>query len=135
MARFDLFDFSGNPEIAPNYFELVSSSNIDYVVQRVTEILRECFPTRPPMIVSKQNVRVVMEAIYQSRPEHPEIMIQKTINMMAGQIKDDIVSAEKLTSYNPWIQTRPEEEGMSAVPSNIKLDHRGDRPFEFVVRR
>ncbi len=135
MAHFDLYKLSGNPEVAPSYFELVAPANIDYVARRIGEILRECFPNRPPTIVSKSNIKIMMESIYQSRPEHPEVMTQKTINLMAGQIKDDIVSDERLASYDPWIQTRPEEEGMSLTQHLVKLNHRGDRPFEFIVRR
>lgn len=125
---------STNPDLESAYNTFFTTENVSYISESITRILQEVLHRK--IRVAPENIRNVMWEIYYHDISHPQIMIQKTINLIVNQIKDEEETIQHNNSLDPWIQTSEENYGMTQHDGQrIKLNDRKYQGLNFVVLR
>lgn len=137
MSRANYRYLSENrPDLVEAYSDFINKSNIQTISKQVTSILKEHFPNEPPMVVPDDNIEEVMWEIFYNDPQHTQIMIQRTINLISNQVKSDEDLKILNDSYDPWIQFNPEKFGMTSYDNKgVKLNERRVQDLDFYSRR
>jgi hypothetical protein len=120
------------PSLVPQYTEYNSDSNIRLISEEVTKIVKERVPFKPPIKVSTDSIKNAMWQIYENARHHPQVMIQMVINALANQVILEEELQETNDSFDPWIQSNPENFGISSHNlTNIKLNNRRGEMIQF----
>ena len=125
-----------NPNLEPEYEAFFNPGNIRFIRESITSRLKERFPNRHAMTVSVEDVTATMWEYYTKDYQHPQIMIEKIINVLVNQVAGDLELIDNNNQLDPHILNYDQSFGIAHYdPRTIKLNHRKYNNVDFNIRR
>ena len=131
--NYDYFEDAriNTPHKVPEYAEYVTDSNVKFISECITRLVKERYPTHALYKVSDDSIRSAMWQIFSNDIHHTQVMIQMAINLLTEQVflQKELMD---VSEYDPRILYAPELVGLSSVnPTMIQLNNKKNRPLEF----
>lgn len=125
-----------DPAGNPGYSQFFTQENVDHIYKSIQEEVKRLCPNRPLTTVPKDQIDQTMWEIYHKEYNHPQIMIQRIINILANEVAGQYETEDQVASLDPSIMLMDQSFGITAYdPRSIKLNERKYNNVDYNIRR
>jgi hypothetical protein len=118
------------------YNQFFTEGNIDFVYNSIIAEVKKVCPDKPLTSVPRDIIDTTMWEIFDKEYNHPQIMLQRIINILSNQVIGEYQAEDFNNSLDPHILQYDQAFGIVAYdPQSIKLNHRKYNNIDYTIRR
>jgi len=120
-----------DPQLNPVYAQFFDPNNVAFISKEISFKLMETLKRK--IKIPDSDIIAAMHEFYLYAFNHPQVMVQQTINALTNRILTD-EEIQDTSHWKPWVQQFDGNFGIREV-SYIKLNHKRVSTLEFTTQR